>query len=73
MFPRLLVEEPMQEYFIKQWSFIIEESGYLHIQATKPDTVGKYKKYIRVDHLYILIEIRTISLFQKLGYPHLTF
>ena len=25
----------------KHWAFKMEESGYFHIQATKPDTVGK--------------------------------
>ncbi|CAH1399840.1 unnamed protein product [Nezara viridula] len=40
MFPKIFVEESMQEYFTGQWSFLLEESGYFHIQATKPDTVG---------------------------------
>lgn len=28
----------------KSFSFLLEESGYFHIQATKPDTVGKLIK-----------------------------
>ena len=28
---------PLSNYY----SFLVEETGYLHIQATKPDTVGK--------------------------------
>lgn len=24
-------------------SFIMEESGYMHLQATKPDTIGNYQ------------------------------
>ncbi|XP_014286822.1 juvenile hormone epoxide hydrolase 2 [Halyomorpha halys] len=39
-FPRIFVEEPMRDYFAEQWSFLLEESGYYHIQATKPDTIG---------------------------------
>lgn len=27
--------------FSQSFSFLIRETGYLHIQATKPDTVGK--------------------------------
>lgn len=30
---------PMSEKF----SYLIEETGYLHIQATKPDTIGNYQ------------------------------
>ncbi|XP_014291862.1 juvenile hormone epoxide hydrolase 2 isoform X2 [Halyomorpha halys] len=40
LFPRIFVEEPRREMFAKQWSFWIEETGYLHMQSTKPDTVG---------------------------------
>jgi juvenile hormone epoxide hydrolase len=39
-FPSLLVEEPLKERFAGQSMHVIEESGYMHIQATKPDTVG---------------------------------
>lgn len=44
LFPSLIMEErhinrvyPLKDLF----SYIIRESGYFHIQATKPDTVGK--------------------------------
>lgn len=30
----------------KTLSFQVRESGYLHIQASKPDTVGKYTVFI---------------------------
>lgn len=42
--PPLLVEQPMAHkmYPIKNLlTFLYQESGYLHLQATKPDTVGK--------------------------------
>lgn len=29
---------PLKDHF----SFILRESGYLHLQATKPDTIGKH-------------------------------
>ncbi|KAF6200549.1 hypothetical protein GE061_004992 [Apolygus lucorum] len=40
MFPSLIVDEHMVDEFPGQFSNIIQESGYFHIQATKPDTVG---------------------------------
>ncbi|XP_038218066.1 juvenile hormone epoxide hydrolase-like [Zerene cesonia] len=43
IFPSYIVEPEIQDRIYplsKQISFILEESGYLHIQATKPDTVG---------------------------------
>lgn len=46
LWPSLMVE-PKLESRMYPWSNhvsrIIEESGYFHIQATKPDTVGKLK------------------------------
>jgi hypothetical protein len=42
--PTLIVDEahvdklyPLGQHFL----YILEESGYMHLQATKPDTVGK--------------------------------
>ena len=28
----------------KHFFFVLQESGYFHLQATKPDTVGKYSR-----------------------------
>ncbi|XP_048506947.1 juvenile hormone epoxide hydrolase 1-like isoform X3 [Athalia rosae] len=42
-FPSLIVEEKYASRMYPlshHWSRILEESGYLHIQSTKPDTVG---------------------------------
>ncbi|XP_015125675.1 juvenile hormone epoxide hydrolase 1 [Diachasma alloeum] len=42
-FPSLVIEPEHASKFYpmsKHWSRTIEESGYFHIQATKPDTVG---------------------------------
>ena len=45
VFPSLVMDEsearniyPLKDTF----KFFLEESGYYHIQATKPDTVGEY-------------------------------
>lgn len=40
LFPKLFVEEPIQEKYVSQFPDMILESGYFHLQATKPDTVG---------------------------------
>ncbi|GBP32297.1 Juvenile hormone epoxide hydrolase [Eumeta japonica] len=43
VFPSWVVEEKYAERMYplsKFFSFLLEESGYLHLQATKPDTVG---------------------------------
>lgn len=44
-FPSLVLDDPRKEYqriypFWEKFSFLMRESGYFHIQATKPDTVG---------------------------------
>ncbi|CAG2104904.1 unnamed protein product, partial [Medioppia subpectinata] len=43
--PSLVLDDPEREAplvypFWKHFSFLMRESGYMHIQATKPDTVG---------------------------------
>jgi len=44
IYPSLLVEKDKQ-HLVYPWSKkffdLIEESGYFHIQATKPDTIGR--------------------------------
>lgn len=43
IYPLLLVDPPYQDRLFplsSSYSFLIEESGYFHLQATKPDTVG---------------------------------
>lgn len=32
--------------------FIVRESGYFHLQATKPDTIGNYKLLIKVNYIH---------------------
>ncbi|GBP32301.1 Juvenile hormone epoxide hydrolase [Eumeta japonica] len=43
VFPSFVVEEKYAERMYplsKHYSFLLEETGYFHLQATKPDTVG---------------------------------
>lgn len=43
VFPSFIVKEEEQSKtypLLSKYMFIMEESGYMHIQATKPDTVG---------------------------------
>lgn len=43
-YPSWVVEEKLQHMAYPIWpkfKFILEETGYFHIQATKPDTIGK--------------------------------
>ena len=42
--PSLLPEDEQKLMFpvTKVLSYLIESSGYLHLQATKPDTLGNY-------------------------------
>ncbi|CAH1396964.1 unnamed protein product [Nezara viridula] len=41
LFPRFFVDESLQEQYVKQFAnFYLLEGGYLHIQSTKPDTIG---------------------------------
>lgn len=49
--PSLVVENehyhkmyPLSEKF----SYLIEESGYMHIQSTKPDTVGQFSSFDKI-------------------------
>lgn len=61
LFPRFFVEESWQEQFVKQFTdFYILESGYLHIQATKPDTIGKNNFYLN-----LIIKCLDVFLFCK--------
>uniref|UniRef100_A0A1B6JZ18 Epoxide hydrolase n=1 Tax=Homalodisca liturata TaxID=320908 RepID=A0A1B6JZ18_9HEMI len=42
-YPSLIGDETEQKYVYPMsdhYSFLLEESGYLHLQATKPDTIG---------------------------------
>ena len=44
-FPKLVLGEEHSKHFTpiwKQFKFLLQETGYLHIQATKPDTVGMF-------------------------------
>lgn len=44
-YPTLFVAPEHVDFFYpasEKFSFMIEESGYFHLQATKPDTIGKY-------------------------------
>lgn len=41
--PQLFIPEEFESFVFPisdKWKFLIEESGYLHLQATKPDTIG---------------------------------
>lgn len=50
-FPSLVVES---EHYSKvyplseKWSRLLEESGYFHLQTTKPDTIGNYLLHISI-------------------------
>lgn len=52
-FPSLIGIPKDQEKYIypmsEKFSFLMLESGYFHIQATKPDTVGRYYSFIDCD------------------------
>ncbi|XP_014293276.1 juvenile hormone epoxide hydrolase 2 isoform X1 [Halyomorpha halys] len=39
-FPKLFIEESLQEKYVSQFPDMLHESGYFHLQATKPDTIG---------------------------------
>lgn len=47
-------------------STLIEESGYFHIQATKPDTIGTYTILFRIfktlNKIYKLLEIKIFNI-----------
>lgn len=47
-YPSLFVPEKYTELFYPQgqkFKYLLEESGYFHIQATKPDTIGEFKRF----------------------------
>ncbi|KAL9917410.1 juvenile hormone epoxide hydrolase 1 [Glossina fuscipes fuscipes] len=42
-FPRLFAPSGFEDFFFPisdKWLYILEETGYMHLQATKPDTIG---------------------------------
>lgn len=43
-YPSLFIEPENVDFFYpasEKFSYLIEETGYMHLQATKPDTIGK--------------------------------
>lgn len=45
LYPSAFVEEKHQHFFFprsNKFLYLMEESGYMHLQATKPDTIGKH-------------------------------
>lgn len=43
VFPSLIVESNEEKFtypLSKVFLYLLEESGYMHLQATKPDTIG---------------------------------
>lgn len=45
IYPSLFVEPENIDFFYpkgEKLAYLLEETGYLHLQATKPDTIGKY-------------------------------
>ncbi len=47
-FPSLFLNDQDRKYFrpmSEDFALTLQETGYLHIQATKPDTVGELIKY----------------------------
>lgn len=48
IYPTFFIPERNLDFFYpmgEKFSYIIEESGYFHLQATKPDTIGNYLYY----------------------------
>lgn len=53
--PTLVVEEKYVDKvypYGEKFAHILEETGYMHIQSTKPDTVGAY--YFYGSHIFAL-------------------
>lgn len=45
LYPPLVVDADLADRMYplgKKYSWLLEESGYMHLQASKPDTVGKF-------------------------------
>ena len=43
--PSLVFDDPVRDYeklypFLDKFYFLVRETGYMHLQATKPDTIG---------------------------------
>lgn len=54
-FPSLVVEPHLASRMYplsKICAFMMEEFGYFHLQATKPDTVGKFLAFLLNFHAY---------------------
>lgn len=52
-YPSLFIPDEFKDFVFPQsrtFAYVIEESGYFHIQATKPDTIGEFdfaaRKYV---------------------------
>lgn len=49
IYPPLIEEDKLADRMYpltEVYSWLVQETGYMHIQSTKPDTVGLYNFYI---------------------------
>lgn len=58
-YPSLFIPEEYTNFVFPQgekFSYLIEETGYLHLQATKPDTIGSYQYSMVHEHFMFLMD-----------------
>ncbi len=56
-FPSLFLSQEDQNVFktiAEKIPFLLQEFGYMHLQATKPDTIGK--DILKVNFLYCIVD-----------------
>lgn len=48
VYPSYFVEKQYEDFFFplaEKWQNLVQETGYFHLQATKPDTIGWYSNH----------------------------
>lgn len=68
IFPSLFVTEKEAKLFYPltdKFADLLLESGYFHLHATKPDTVGKYSQVLNNNTVFIIVESSSLQRIEK--------
>ena len=63
LFPSVFLHEEDQNRtrsFTDFWKYLLQETGYMHIQATKPDTIGKKRLFYCVPKKVSMWKFRSV-------------
>lgn len=57
IYPNLFIDSKYENFIfplMPKWEFLIQETGFMHLQVTKPDTIGTLEE-IHIVHIYLFV------------------